>query len=533
MQHLEVLGEASLPILARYLEHPEAGVRHAAMYKADELREPAVRPLLEPLVGDPDRHIRRTARTILFELDNLDLLRSFADALPGVAGHGVWYGFRRDMDWGFREGYRHVLTVFSIVHWSGIVVSGVLGLLLVMGRVRIFETYRFTLFVAFLLAEGLVGNFFFLGAGFGDPQRVFTFATGVHLLLLIGFLFQERERLPRELRGRFERLGGASLWLLAPPLLFLGTPLVAEGLRVVVRDFETFLPYPILATVTVLLVLEQWALPWRFMPRGARFERLIGGVLAAALVTLFARPLQLVYERRISAGDTDGAVLVALLTLPLLWMLVFHVVSVGLLRPGTRTGPLPAPPGLRLQVHADGDRLTVRARRRYRVRRGLIQGVAVFATGGVAAALAGLYGGRAPGMVLAFMAGLVGAALAGLLFEAILPRLLIQVRGGYVRGAVTRFGVALGGSDWMRRPVFTSAMNAILLRHGGGQRPLSPQERDWLTDRIAGDCREAGGRAKQEPEPTTAGKQEVGRRRMPKPTLPAAGATLTRSGTSA
>ena len=140
---------------------------------------------------------------------------------------------------------------------------------------------------------------------------------------MIGFLFQERERLPGELRGRFERLGGASLWLLAPLLLVLGTPPMAEGLRLAVRDFLEFVPYLAMAVVAVILVLEEWAVPWRVLPRGARYQRVLGGVLAAALLWLFAWPLQLVAGQRLGVGDRDGALLAGLLILPLLWMLVW------------------------------------------------------------------------------------------------------------------------------------------------------------------------------------------------------------------
>lgn len=483
LEHLDYLGEAALPILGRYLAHESPWVRRQAMFKAQELINPAVRPLIEPLLQDNDRYNRRYARRLLFSLDPLNLLASFTLALPESTGRGIWQGFRGDMRWGFDRGYRSVLRVFSVVHWAGIVLSAVLGLLLVANRVRVFHPYRFNLFVGFLLAEGLVGNFFLLGSG-RNHEGTFVFATGIHLLLLTGFLFQERERLPGELRSRFERLGGASLWLLAPLLILLGTPLIAEGLRLALRDFRSFLPYLGMAFLTIVLVLEQWALPWRLFARSARLERLMAGVLAAVLAALFAWPLLLTARQRLVDGNQDAAVLAGVLIAPLVWMLLFHLGHIGLLRPGFRI-PLPdAPAGQRLQALADGDRISVSLRTALRPR-ALAQGLAVFASGGTAAFLAGHYGGGGPGMLLAFLAGLTGAALAGLIFEALEARLLFQMRAGLVRCAVTRFGAALRGGEWRRRLILAPGVSRRLAaarrqRDENGSSPLTEAERGWL-----------------------------------------------------
>jgi HEAT repeat protein len=222
MQHLDLLGGAALPFLEHYLDSPDSWVRHQALSKVEELLDPAVRPLLTPLLEDPDPGLRRRVSHILFDMDSLDLFRSFTLSLPEKFGRAAWRGFRADLSWGLRKSFRQALTTLTLLHWLGLAVSALLGLLLACNRVRIFEAYRFNLFVSFLLCEGLFGNYFFLGQELNRPQLVFTLATGVHLLLLIGYLFQERERLPGELRNRFERLGGASLWLLTPPLLYFG-----------------------------------------------------------------------------------------------------------------------------------------------------------------------------------------------------------------------------------------------------------------------------------------------------------------------
>jgi hypothetical protein len=111
----------------------------------------------------------------------------------------------------------------------------------------------------------------------------------------------------------------------------------------------------------------------------------------------------------------------------------------------------------------------------------LVQGASVGATGCVAAGVAGYYGGAGPAMFLAIIAGLVGAALAGLLFEAVLPRLIVQVRGGFVRSAVTRFGFSLGPEEWFHRPIFSDRVKRALKHQRGSAKFLDEDERDWFT----------------------------------------------------
>src|SRR5690606_38250668 len=130
--------------------------------------------------------------------------------------------------------YRRVLAAFSILHWVALVLSGIIGVILITRRTRVFNSYRFNLVAAFLLGTGLVGNFFLLGSEWRDAEQIFRVAVGVHLLLLIGILCQEHVNRPGDLRNRFARLGGASLWLALPVLLFLGVPLIAEGMRLMV-----------------------------------------------------------------------------------------------------------------------------------------------------------------------------------------------------------------------------------------------------------------------------------------------------------
>jgi HEAT repeat protein len=479
MEHLDILGETALPLLQQYLQHPEPQVRRQALDTTEALLDPATRPALTPLLNDPDPFLRKRVRQALFELDNLALLRSFTDILPEPAGQTAWRGFRFDMSWGFRQGYREALKTLSLVHWTGLAISGLLGLLLIFNRVRIFESYRFCLFVTFLLAEGLMGNCFFLGRGFNRPEQVFRFATGVLLLLLIGFLFQERERLPGELRSRFERLGGASLWLLTPPLLYYATPLIAAGLRLVLQDFFSFIPYLSMAAIAVVLVIEQWALPWRLFPRRARLERLQGGLLATLMLGLFCWPLLLVLLQRLADGDQNGALFAGVLIAPLIWLLVFHLAHIGLLRPGGRTGTIPPAPGRRFIAIADGDRISVRLRRPRNLKRLMLQCCLVLAVGGLTAFRVGQLRGGMGGLVLTLVAGLLGAALAGFLFEALAPRLLLQLRSGLVRSGLTRFGFTLSAGDWRRQPHLTSAMKQRLAL-GDTNAALTLAERDWL-----------------------------------------------------
>jgi hypothetical protein len=99
--------------------------------------------------------------------------------------------------------------------------------------------------------------------------------------------------------------------------------------------------------------------------------------------------------------------------------------------------------------------------------------------GTLTAARVGLFRGDSGGLILALLAGLLGAALAGFLFEAVAPRLLLQVRSGFIRCGITRFGATLSGGAWSRLPLLTPAMK----RNLGGlqtQMTLSREEREWL-----------------------------------------------------
>ena len=487
MEHLDFMGTAGLPLLQTYFEHPVPRIRRRALFKAEAMLLPDTRPLIESLLEDPVPANRKLAQEALYRLDRLDLFRSFTDALPPDAGRAARRGFRNDLHWGFDEGYRYVLQIFTFVHWVGIVVSGLLGLLLIFNRVRIFESYRFNLFAAFLLAEGLAGNFFLLGSNWRHPETVFQWVTGVHLLLLIGLLFQERETTFREMRSRFERLGGASLWLLMPPLLYLGTPLLADGLRLAFRDWSSFQYYIWFAFIATVLVLEQWALPWRLFARRWNMERVLTIGLTGSLLMLFVWPLYLLAQQQFAANDEDGAVITLLLMAPLLWMFVYHLAHLNLLVPQSRK-KLPPSPGNRLEVLRTGDKVTIRPRRKLSFWRLWIPTVVTLFSGGLAAYLAARYGGGAPGMVLAFIAGLVGAAVAGLLLDSLWGRAVFQVRNGGMRAAITHFGASFRGGNWRARPVLTPVVAACFSADSGADTgtvtakasPFTAEERQWL-----------------------------------------------------
>ena len=151
--------------------------------------------------------------------------------------------------------------------------------------VKVIEPYRFDLFAAFLLLEGFAGDFLLLEFG-RDPWLLIQAATGCHLALLAGVVLQPRELLPGELAGRFERLMGASMWLLMPLLLVFTTPVLAEALRYAFHSAAWSLTLLALSALVTVLVLEQWALRWSLLPRRAASERRLAALIWVVLTVL-------------------------------------------------------------------------------------------------------------------------------------------------------------------------------------------------------------------------------------------------------
>ena len=366
---MDVIGEEGLPIVGDLLASPDARVRQRALDAVMQIYTPGARPLVAPLRDDPDAHVAREAAQVLLGLDKVELHATWAAALPGDLARQAWLGLRPDV-FGHDRGVERLWPVLTWVHGAGVVLSAFLGLVLIFKAVALFEPYRFQLFVTFLLVEGFVGDFFFMDQG-AAPWIRYQMATGVHLLLLVGFLCLPRDVAPGELRGRFEALGGASVWLLAPLLLFVGTPILGPALRRSLAEFGNMRSWLWLLVVLTVLVFEQWLVPWHRFPRRARVERALRGALSALVLSLLAFSL-LAHSRGLrTAGDEDGAVMALLLVLPLAFMLLVHLHALGFLRRQGRPPELvPAPGGL--QVLQDGETVRVRrAGRRSWVGRGL------------------------------------------------------------------------------------------------------------------------------------------------------------------
>ncbi len=115
---IEALKSDAVPILAGYLQNADPYIRQRAIWKLDELLLPETGPLVEPLTRDPDRWVQRAAREALLTTDKIILLRSFVDHLPEKVQLSVWYGFRFEMDWGFRKGFQWGLDIFSLGAYS-------------------------------------------------------------------------------------------------------------------------------------------------------------------------------------------------------------------------------------------------------------------------------------------------------------------------------------------------------------------------------------------------------------------------------
>ena len=451
-------GDVALPELVAQLRTATPREQAAALEMLPRLFLPAARPYLEELRHAPDPQVAAAARTALLRQDKVDLFRSFTLALPAHFGELAWKNFRPNwffMDFNYEAGFEAVWNVFAWLHLGGLFLSFLLGWALLTNTLRVFESYRFSLFLLFLLAEGFIGDFLFaehwpLDAAFG-----YRLAVAIHLLLLTGFLSRERERLPGELRNRFERLGGASLWLLLPLLLVLGTPVYADALRLALRQWSHFQSFCLLLAVLTALVIEQALIPRHRLPRLYGVERCIGFGLSLWLLTHFALAVHRLALLRLAAGDQDGAFLCWLLLAPLPWFLFLHLLA---LRPRewwSAPPPIAPEPGGRLRLAGVGPEITVHLvpplKLGQRLLRAALKVAFVLAAAATVAVLAGR-GNKLDALVLAVFAGIIGAALAGMLLQGLAPRLVLQVRSGYLRYGRPRYGGVVGGSPWQRRP---------------------------------------------------------------------------------
>jgi len=305
-------------------------------------------------------------------------------------------------------------------------------------------------------------------------------ATAVHLLLLIGFLCLPRDRAPGELRGRFEVLGGASVWLLVPLLLTLGTPVLARALRGSLSDFGNMRGWLWLLAILTALVFEQWLVPWHRFPRRARVERVVRGTLSTFLLALLGVALVAYSDALRITGDEDGATFALLLMLPLGFMLLVHLHTLGFLRRRGRPPDLVPAPG-NLRVLQDGESVHIRREEPRRLavrvlRLALVVGPAI-AAGAVAGG-----SGKASGMLLAFVAAPLGAALGALAVLLLDRPFVIQVRHGWVRSATTLLGASIGRPGWRRRLPQPEVRDRASSHWGG----LSEDEASWLLDVVAG-----------------------------------------------
>ena len=454
VSNLEQGGRAGLRILEDFTRHEDPYVRRLALWKLEEREDFRAAPIFEKALSDPDPRNRDEAERLVFQTDTLLLGESFRVWLSNVSGEEFSGRIRAPI----RKGTRTALGVLRIMHWIGLVVSVLIGFLLLIGSLRAFEPYKFALVLQFLLVAGVIGDFFLMS----DPFAC-RWATTSRLVLLLGLLFLRDDPLPGEARGRVERFSVRSLWVLAPALLMFGVPSFTQALRHALRDFDFMKWVLLVLLILTVLLLEQAVLPWHLFRRGSRLERAMTLVLSISVVAIFVAALWL------DSPGGDRATMNALLTLPLVFAVLFHVQSSRLFARSTEAPGLPLAPG-RIRAVRDRESVIVKLRRR-RTYRGIPQLI----IGGLAlwflAAKLEVVSGGGPAMFLLIVTAVFGTVLAWLLVAIVSPNFTIQIRGGAARSANSFLGGVVGRARWYRRlrlPAFV------------GQLELTPSETRWL-----------------------------------------------------
>ena len=482
MRELEYASNVNaIPLIEHYLRSPDPQVRRMMLYRLPEIFVPEAAPLIAPLLADSDPWVRKSAREAALTMDRVLFWKGLTELLPERVGTSLFYALRPTF---FGAPLDHMLPLLRAMHGVGVALSALLALALLLGMVKVIEPYRFDLFAAFLLLEGFVGDFLLIEFG-RDPWLLIQAATGCHLALLAGMLLQPREHLPGELAGRFERLMGASMWLLMPLLLAFTTPVLAEALRYAFHGAAWALALLALCALVTVLVVEQWALRWSLLPRRAASERRLAALIWIVLTILLLIAM-LVWSGHLWAGGRrDDAVFTLIVAVPLAWLAPGRLPGLLIDPNAPAPRPLPPVPGERLAA-ADLGGLVVLRPRAASWRAALLKAAIVLATAVAAAVMAG-WKGKALSVLLALIMAPAGAAVATLALALLVPAWTIHVRGGFVRVGAARAGMCFWHTGWRRRLVLPLALQRALGAKPESddteqRRALRPEEYAWIKD---------------------------------------------------
>jgi len=294
---------------------------------------------------------------------------------------------------------------------------------------------------------------------------------------------QPREHLPGELAGRFERLMGASVWLVMPLLLVFTTPVLVEALRYAFRSAPWSLTLLGLFALVTVLVVEQWALRWSLLPRSAATEERLAALLWFTLSALLLVAMMGWADQLWQSGRRDEAVFALIVAAPLFWLPLGRLSAFRPLAGEIAPREVPSIPGERFAAVGLG-RLVALQLRGASWRGTLLKAAIVLATGVAAAVMAGSKG-KALSMLLALAMAPVGAAVATLMITLFAPAWVIHLRSGHFRVAASRAGMAFQDTGWRRRLVLPLALQRRLganprAEDAAQRRALRPDEKDWM-----------------------------------------------------
>lgn len=450
-----LLGEAretGSDALPGYLEHPDRYVRMVALDLLARIPDARLAEQLEARRDDPEEWIRREADDGLLHMAKFQLWDQL-NRLAGVdAERRYWSGWHRPLG--------HYPGSVRVVQAVVLVLSALIGTLLVLNLATPFETYRVHLVCALLVLAGLGGGFLV----FDESYAEYRLALAASLLLLIGYHLMQRDSRPEGTGVQMGFMGGAALWLLVPSLLWLGLPVLAEALRLGFQSAPYMLSFAGAMLVLALLLLEDYVVPRRLVPRSARANRRAAAAVSVLLFTLVAWPLWGLLQAGTEIARRDGAAATLLLA-GMAGLLAYQLYRLLAVRPGNVVGVSAPPPGL--GVVEDGERITVRlpGQRLYRGLWLTLPGLALLMAAAWSLADMPHAADGLVGSLVSLLIGGSGALLAALAWSLIFPRRLLQFDSGRVRSAVTLLGLGFEGGTWRR----LARVEA-----------LEPAQREWL-----------------------------------------------------
>lgn len=456
------------PPLARLLQSEDPALRLAALRSAEQGFLPGFAAQAERLarLGNPWPELRGFASKQLGGFYQADLFGKILSFLP----QGLRRRIHAELLWAREWENAARSRLILMPHLALMALSFFLGAMLLLGFLRPFEPYRFSLYALILLLGGLAGDVWL----FIDHPWFLRLAAASRLTLLVGLFRSRRDLDPSQSDSLWASLAGWLAFLILPAFFYFSGEAWSEALRRVGARPDFALAALFLGLMVGLLLLDLRLKGGPRLLKSLRSQGWAVELLLAAFALLLAACPGRAMQEALALRDYPKALVYFLLLAPLLGLALSQL----LLMRGENEKTLlwRQSPSKRLKAYASPDMLTVRLREErhwvWNLGTGHLLMAALPLMPLVDAAHKGLsWPEKGPGFLALIGLSFVGNLVAWHSMAHFYGRQLIQVRQGRVRRAHTLFGACLRGGLWKKQ--------VPILRQG---REFDAEEKQWLRD---------------------------------------------------